>query len=813
MDTQHIFEEKVDLASVRQWLTSLCLSPLGKRLVAVMHVMTQVKQINQHLSCITEMRRLLQLDDAIPISGYHDLHNELQRLRVEGCYLSIEELSHLLSLLSAVRQTLTAVRQTADTLPLTPTLAAMSAHVDGLPHLSRTIESIIDPSGEMRDDASETLYNLRQQIRQEMRSMSGRVQRILTSLQAEKIVGEDAVAVVRDGRLVLAVPSMYRHKVAGVTHGESQGGNLVYIEPQEAVQANFRLQQLQSDERTEIVRILKDCTDEVRQHRETIQQAMRWLSIIDFTRAKALMAETMKGMEPHVENSAVVEWQEAYHPLLRKKREEQGQRCVPLNIQLTSDIPMTVISGPNAGGKSVCLKTVGLLQCMVQCGLSVPMSPSSKVGVFHKMMIDIGDDQSIDDELSTYSSHLRHLKRMIQEGDDRTLLLIDELGGGTEPTAGGAIAEVVLNHLLKKKCRTLVTTHYQNLKLFASTHQGVQNGAMLYDDVNMQPMYELVQGQAGSSFALDIARRVGFPLSLIEEIKSNVGEQYVKQERFLHDVYRDRRYWSNKRKSVAQLEKQLQERIEKYSLKRQRLLDERDNILHQARQEAERLLTDSNKLIESTIRSIRETGAEKEATKAARKNIEEKKHQLLEQPATKAQQNKKYKTAAGKTKTVGEGSTMAPYVGMPVKIRGMGGTGVIESLDATSAIVVTGNMRMRIDRKKLETDFERSHQQPTTLSRNRSSVFVTTSDLTTADYSTTIDLRGMRAEESLEKVELFIDETIVRGMNTVRILHGKGDGILSSVIRKYLSERKEVRSFHDEHVDFGGAGITVVEME
>ena len=817
MDMQQTFEEKVDMAQVRQWLASKCLSSLGRRLVDAMRVMTQTRQINQRLTCVTEMRRLLSGDEVIPISGYHDVSAEIKRLRIEGSYLSIDELTHLVQMLNTVHQTLAVVRRTEEdndetSQYVTPVLASLSADVDSLPQLCRAIDRIIAPNGEMRDDASAELYTIRQHIRQETRSMSGRVQRILTSLQADNVLDADAVPVVREGVLLLAIPAMHRNKVAGITHGESQGGNLVYIEPQEVVQANMRLRQLQQDEREEMVRILKTCADGIRPHRDDILQALRWLAIIDFTRAKALMAEEMHAVEVMVEDKAIIDWQEAYHPLLRRKREEQQQHCVPLTIQLSDDTHMLVISGPNAGGKSVCLKTVGLLQCMAQCALPVPMGETSHIGVFKKMMIDIGDDQSIDDELSTYSSHLRHLKRMMQEGDARTLLLIDELGGGTEPTAGGAIAEVVLSELLRKRCRTIVTTHYQNLKLFASTRKGVQNGAMLYDDVNMQPMYELVQGQAGSSFALDIARRVGFPQTLIEEVKTHVGEQYVKQEQFLHDVYRDRRYWNNKRKSVAQLEKQLQERIEKYSLKRQRLIDERDNILRQARMQAEQLLSESNKLIESTIRTIRESGADKELTKTARRQMETEKEKLLHTP----EDSPKRRTAKGKRKkeTAGEPSmqTSKLQVGMPVKIKGMSGIGIIEAMDDTNVVVVTGNVRMRIARNKLESDFEPSSQMPASAAQKKAGIYVDTSALTSSTYTTSIDIRGQRAEEALANVERFIDETVVRGMGSVRILHGKGDGILSSVIRKYLADRREVKAFHDEHVDFGGAGITVVEM-
>ncbi len=822
MNIQHLFEEKVSLPQVRRWLASLCLSPLGRHLVEEMRVMTSAKQINQHLACTGEMRHLLQVDDAIPVTGYHDMTDALKSLRVEGSYLSLDALSHLRSMLTTLHQSLTAVRQkvddNADSTWATPTLASLAQNISLQPQLLAVIDRIVTPHGDMRDDASPELMNLRQQIRRETQGMSGRVQRILSTLQQDDIVDADASVVVREGVLLLAVPAMHRNRVAGIVHGESQGGNLVYVEPQEVVQANQRLRQLQGDERNEIVRVLKRCADSIRPERDALLQGLRWLAIVDYTRAKALLAEAMQAVEPKVSQQSLIDWADAYHPLLRKHRTEQGQSCVPLTIQLTSEQRMLVISGPNAGGKSVCLKTVGLLQCMVQCGLSVPMSAASKVGVFQKMMIDIGDDQSIDDELSTYSSHLRHLKRMMQDGDARTLLLIDELGGGTEPTAGGAIAEVVLEQLLQKRCLTVVTTHYQNLKLFASTHEGVQNGAMLYDDANMQPMYQLVQGQAGSSFALDIARRVGFPPSLIDEVKEHVGEQYVKQERFLHDVYRDRRYWSSKRKSVAQLEKQLQERIEKYTLKRQRLIDERDNILRQARLQAEQLMADSNKLIESTIRSIRESGADKESTKAARQQMKERQQQLLNAPIgdTESAQHATARRKKGKAKVVpgnAEAHSGALRVGAAVKIKGMGGIGIVEALDERTAVVATGNVRLRIERKKLESDFELSHQMPVAPTRRQPGLFVDPGSLTTSTYSTSIDLRGQRAEEALAAVEQFIDETVVRGMSVVRILHGKGDGILSSVIRKYLADRKEVKSFHDEHVDFGGAGITVVEME
>lgn len=818
MSTLSDFESKVDMPLIRERLHSLCMSTLGQRQLQTMHFMTDERRINGHLRCISEMRKLQQADDSFPTTGYYDIGDELNRLRIDGTYLPLEAVVRLRSVLHTVEASLQCVRKqdggTTHARPqyLTPTLRSLSKEVDTIPHLTNEINRIVDEHGAIYDTASPQLAAIRSDIAHEEKTMSGMMRRVLSALYAEKILDMDTAAVVRDGELLIPVPTTHRSKVAGVVHGESQGGNIVYIEPQEVVMGNMRLRSLRQDEHEEIVRILKRLTEVIRPHRDSLQRSLRWLGRIDFIHAKALLAEEMDAVEPHVSSLATIDWQEAYHPLLRMRCQQQGLRCTPLTIQLTEDVPMLVISGPNAGGKSVCLKTVGLLQHMVQCGLSVPMSAQSAVGTFDRIMIDIGDEQSIEDELSTYSSHLRQLKRMMQDGDEHSLLLIDELGGGTEPTAGGAIAEVILQRLTEKRCRVVVTTHYQNLKHFASTHEGVQNGAMLYDDANMQPMYELVMGQAGSSFALDIARRTGFAPDFINDVQTIVGEIYVKQERFLHDVYRDRKYWNNKRKSVGQLERQLQERIEKYTLKRQRLIDERDAILRQAGDEAKRILDESNRLIERTVREIRESGGDANRIREARRRMDEQRKELgksLSKPATEKQKAPDPSLAANGKKA--NGSKILRQ-GMPVKIKGMGGTGIIEKINDTSAVVVTGAMRLKIDRKQLETQFEPTSQMPALPSR-RAGGSVDMASYTDAAYSPSIDIRGQRAEQALSAVEQFIDQSVVRGMSSVRILHGKGDGILSSVVRKYLSDRKEVDSFHDEHVDFGGAGITIVQLK
>jgi len=628
-----------------------------------------------------------------------------------------------------------------------------------------------------------------------------------------------------------------KRKIGGIVHDESASGRTVYIEPTEVVEANNKIRELEADEKKEIVRILKEVSADIRPQIADMAASYQLLADIDFIRAKAELARTFKGIEPQLSNKPLIDWGQAVHPLLRLSLEKQGKRVVPLDVMLTPEKRILIISGPNAGGKSVCLKTVGLLQYMLQCGLSVPMGETSQVGVFENVMIDIGDEQSIENDLSTYSSHLLNMKMMMRHANDKTLILIDEFGTGTEPLIGGAIAESVLTQFCNKGAFGVITTHYQNLKHFADTHKGVANGAMLYDRKEMQALFMLSIGQPGSSFAIEIARKIGLPEEVIQDASRIVGEDYIQSDKYLQDIVRDKRYWENKRTTIHKQEKALQAAIERYEKDIDEIGKTRKEVLKRAKEQAEELLRESNRRIETTIREIKEAQAEKERTKRIReelsdfrssveqvdaaandefiaKKIEQiKRRKERHEKHVKEKAEKQKKAAEQIREAVNKKTSVVAEIkpGDAVKMKGLTTVGQVESLDSSGmAMVVFGDMRSKMDVKRLElaTPTEKEQTRQYTISKETRQ----TIDERKSHFHQDLDIRGERGDEALNAVMHFIDDAILVGMPRVRILHGKGNGILRQLIRQYLATVPNVTAFKDEHVQFGGAGITVVDL-
>ena len=626
------------------------------------------------------------------------------------------------------------------------------------------------------------------------------------------------------------------------------------MEPTEVVEANNRIRELEAEERREVVRILVDFTKQVRPHVRELADSYQLLAEIDFIRARAEIAALMGAMEPEVAPEPVINWIQSRHPLLRLALQKQDKTVVPLDITLTPKRHILIISGPNAGGKSVCLKTVGLLQYMVQCGLSVPMSERSSVGVFQNLMIDIGDEQSIENDLSTYSSHLLNMKIMMRQANARTLLLIDEFGTGTEPQIGGAMAEAVLNQFVKRQAWGVITTHYQNLKHYADSHEGIANGAMLYDRHEMRPLFQLAIGQPGSSFAIEIARKTGIPEEVIREASEIVGSDYIQSDKYLQDIVRDKRYWEQKRQTIHQQEKRLQEQIDHYEHDISAVESERRDILAKARQKAEELLKESNRKIENTIREIREQQAERESTRRIRQELEGFKQDVetfdtkseddkiarkIEQiKARKARHEERRKKKKDDEQRAAEALRTAAVreqkvrdnviaVGDMVRMRGSKTEGRVESLSGKTATVIFGDMRTKLPVSRLLLAATQSAAsgsttaaQPTKMDELRDGLQSFTMSRMTQDtidnhrknFKQDLDVRGMRGDEALQAVRYFIDDAILVGMPRVRILHGKGNGILRQLIRQYLASEPNVTHVRDEHVQFGGAGITVVDL-
>ena len=839
------FESKLGFDEVRALLRGRCLSTLGKDMVDAMAFSDDPATINEWLAQVREFRRLQEEADDFPLSYFFDVRQAVARLRLEGTHLDEAELFDLrrsLDTICAIVAYLNRGEATDDgevNHPY-PALHRLTDGVQTFPQLVQRIDQILDRFGRIKDTASPALADIRRELARTEGSISKTLYGILRSAQSEGLVDKDVAPAMRDGRLVIPVSPGLKRRIRGIVHDESASGKTVFVEPAEVVEANNRIRELESEERREIIRILTEFAKLMRPYVVPILDSYKFLAKIDLIRAKAELARLIKGIEPDVEPYPHIDWIRASHPLLALSLEKQGKAVVPLDIMLTQQKRILIISGPNAGGKSVCLKTAGLLQYMLQCGLSVPIGERSRTGVFRNIFIDIGDEQSIENDLSTYSSHLMNMKQMMRHADDSTLLLVDEFGTGTEPQIGGAIAEAVLKQFCAKGAYGIITTHYQNLKHFADTHDGVVNGAMLYDRQQMHPLFQLSIGNPGSSFAIEIARKIGLPESVIRDASDIVGSDYIQSDKYLQDIVRDKRYWENKRQAVHQREKSLEQTIARYENEVKELEQSRREILAKAKQQAEELLAGSNRIIEKTIKEIRESQAEKAETKKIREELEafkagmkdidtaandemiaRKMRQIQERKARREKRKKdreseklkisNEKSSTGNEKSAGQANaSLSP--GDTVRIKGLTTVGKIESIDGKMATVIFGDMRTKMRSDRLERAEKPKQEEPKAYV-NVSRETRETIDNRKLNFKQDLDVRGMRGDEAITAVTYFIDDAILVGMSRVRILHGTGSGILRQLIRQYLATVPNVVSFRDEHVQFGGAGITVVDLE
>lgn len=831
------FENKIGFHDIRALLKERCLSSLGKGKVDELAFSADAGMVNEWLHQVREFRKLQEEHDDFPMQYFFDMRESVARIRLAGTHLEEEEVWDL-------RRSLETIMHMVDFLQGDMPYPALQRQCEGVvtfPWLIRRADSILDKFGKIKDSASMTLASIRHELTKTEGSISRTLYTILHAAQKDGVVDKDVAPTLRDGRLVIPVAPGMKRKISGIVHDESSTGKTVFVEPTEVVEANNKVRQLEAEERREVIRILTLFSNEVRPHIEDIIDSYQFLATIDLLYAKSELARLFHAIEPEVEDRPHIDWTHAIHPLLALSLEKQDKRVVPLDIALNGRL--LIISGPNAGGKSVCLKTVGLLQYMLQCGLPIPVSERSACGVFQDIMIDIGDEQSIEDDLSTYSSHLMNMKRMMAQASEKTLLLIDEFGGGTEPTIGGAIAEAVLKQFWKKKAFGVITTHYQNLKHFADNHEGVVNGAMLYDRHEMQALFQLSIGQPGSSFAIEIARKTGIPEEVIRDASDIVGSEYVQSDKFLQDIVRDKRYWENKRQSIHQQEKRLEVRGERLEASIEEIDRERKAILRHAKEQAEDLLQEANRRIENTIREIREAQAAKEETRRLRDDLEAFKQELSDRDCQaedekiarkmaqiEARRERKEQRRRKKEQQTAEqakketpteerpSSTAMLTIGATVRIKGLSTVGRIEKIDGKQATVLFGGMHTKMDIGRLEpakaqagsTTAEDRHTTLNNIAVSRSTREAI--DQRKLNFRQDLDVRGMRGDEALNAVTYFIDDAILVGVTRVRILHGKGNGILRQLIRQYLSTVPNVNHYADEHVQFGGAGITVVDL-
>lgn len=844
------FEDKIGFNEIRTLLRERCLSSLGKEEVDKITFMDNVKAINTQLSRVREFRRLQEEEENFPLNYFFDVRQSVARLRLEGTHMEEDELFDLRRSLGTVNDIVTYLNRTDEDAAVAatddgwrkdpvypyPALHELAEGVVTFPQILQRIDQILDKFGKIRDTASPELLNIRRELAKVEGSISRTLYSILRSAQSEGLIEKDVTPAMRDGRLVIPVVPTMKRKIKGIVHDESASGKTLFIEPTEVVEANNRVRELEAEERREVIRILTEMAKVIRPHVPQILDSYKLLAQVDMLRAKTELAKLIGGIEPEVGKYPHIDWIEATHPLLRLSLQKQGKKVVPLEITLTRNKRMLIISGPNAGGKSVCLKTVGLVQYMLQCGMSVPMSERSQTGIFQNILIDIGDEQSIEDDLSTYSSHLTNMKNMMKSANDRTLILIDEFGTGTEPQIGGAIAEAVLKQFCIKRAYGVITTHYQNLKHFADSHEGVVNGAMLYDRHQMQALFQLQIGQPGSSFAIEIARKIGLPEQVIHDASEIVGSDYIQSDKYLQDIVRDKRYWESKRQTIHQREKQMEQTIAKYESEISDLAKSRKEVLAKAKERAEELFKESNKKIENVIREIREKQAEKEETKKLRDSLKDFKEgisdmdkqaeddkiarkmaQILRRKENKKNRKKGDPSSSGQDKDNTSAATTLSTVSAPLKegdtvrIKGTTSVGKIESIQGKNATVIFGDLRSTTSLKKLEHATAPKREEPRpfmTVGRQTRE----TIDEKKLNFKQDLDVRGMRGDEALNAVMYFIDDATLVGMSRVRILHGTGTGILRQLIRQYLATVPAVTSYKDEHVQFGGAGITVVDL-
>ena len=788
----HNIEQKIDFQVIRDGLKGCCMSGLGKERVDAMQWLTHYPTVRDLLARVREMMAVLT-DPALafPHGEIYDLREALSRIRIEGLFMDEVELFSLRKMLDYAGQ-LERFFATLDKAKY-PLLSQESGIGSQLGNIITTIDRILDRYGKMRDNASPELARIRKEISASQGSVSRALNAILRQAQAEGILDKDAAPTMREGRLVLPVPPAYKRKIGGIVHDESATGKTVFIEPQQVVEANNRIRELEGEERRERMRILMAITAEIRPQVPQILETETYLGEVDFLRAKALFAIDMHAIVPEISKKPMIDWREAYHPVLLLNFRRQGKTVVPLTIRLLGDEArgerILVISGPNAGGKSVCLKTVAMLQYMLQCGLPVPMSEASQMGFFKQLLIDIGDEQSIEDDLSTYSSHLRNMKHFVRYADAQTLLLIDEFGTGTEPMIGGAIAEAVLSQLNEQYAFGVITTHYGNLKHLAERTEGIINGAMLYDRGQLKPLFQLSIGQAGSSFAVEIARQIGLPETIIQRATEIVGEEHIDYDKHLQDIARDKRYWENKRQNIRQKEKHLEEKIAHYEEQMAGIKAKKRAILEEANAEAADLLRKSNATIERTIREIKEAKAEKKATQAARQKVETLKTKVTASSLTaKRSDSKAIQQQSGPTAKRSNNKVLR---------------------DLSELKVLTKNPAKLIQEQGTKSQEQRRVSNVADELRRRK-----------LSFSRELDIRGLRVDEALEAVMAYVDDALMVNAEQVSILHGTGTGALKQVVRDYLAERqKSMRrlksgdiSFHDGDPDRGGAGITIIEL-
>lgn len=822
-------ESSIGFDRVREQILGLCSMRRAQEMLSGEGFSTSRREIEHRLSLADEVGRLLSMEQEFPREEFSDIAEIVRKIEIEGTFLDTAEVVMLTRALRSAGEVSSFVLS-RDAVAY-PSVRSLSEKVASFVHIVAEADRIIDNFGQVRDNASPELSDIRREIRAREGQVSKRLHQVLNAAKSAGIVDADAMISIREGRAVIPVAAGNKRKLQGFIHDESATGKTFYIEPVEVVELNNELKELEYSERREIVRILSRFTDMLRPEVEAIASAEEYLATIDMLRAKARWASENGAVKPILSTEGRLLLRTARHALLEQTLRAQGKKIVPLDMELDSHKRIMVISGPNAGGKSVCLKTAGLVQYMFQCGYLVPVAENSEFPIFERIYIDIGDEQSIDNDLSTYSSHLTNMKEMLAGASDRTMVLIDEFGSGTEPVIGGAIAEAILERLVERKCYGVITTHYSNIKYYAANTDGISNGAMMFDVQNIRPLFRLETGKPGSSFAIEIARKIGLPEQIIRSASEKVGSDHINIEKQLREIARDKRYWEQKRDRIRIADRKVDELEQRYKEQLERIRSERNEIIGKAKQEAKELVKEANRQIENTIKTIRESQAERDMTRLARQELQEFR-QTVENDATDAERDEKVaremerlerrraRRAERKNGTGKEPAQSVPEppkpkeveVGSKVKIEGQDMVGVVQSMKGKKAQVAFGQILTTVDKERLVVVSNSEYREATRPVTPRT-VIATEISERRLNFSRTVDVRGMRVVEALDKVQDLVDDALMVGVDTVTVLHGKGTGALKEEIRAYLRTIPHVGSVRDEHPDMGGAGITVITFK
>lgn len=779
-------------------LSELCLSPLGRNFVNRMAFLNRHDLVDRLLQQTDEFKQLLESDAEIPLQHYYDPTAYLDRAAIEGTFLDVSQFFEIKMSLRTIRDSLRFISETEE--GTFEALKALGANIMVERSLLAALDKVVDDSGAVRDDATPELQRLKRDLIAQQAILRKTISSILKHAKNEGWTPSDVEPTIRGGRLVIPVIAEHKRRIKGLIHDESNTGQTVYIEPESIFELNNDIKDLENAYHRELIRILTALTNTLRHHIPELRKAYQYLGLLDFIRAKAAFARRIEATKPKLHKYPLIDWKQAFHPLLYLSHRQLGKPTVPMDLELNREQRILLISGPNAGGKSVSLKTVGLVQYMLQCGMLIPAADGSEAGIFHDIFIDIGDEQSIENDLSTYSSHLTNMKKFVTVADKRSLVLIDEFGTGTEPILGGAIAEAVLQTLNDSNVYGVITTHYTNLKNYVERTPGIVNGAMRYDHKHLQPLYQLEIGKPGSSFAIEIAQKIGLPKHIIDRASKLVGRDKIRYDRLLEELETEKQELEKKVREATKLEEKLKRQVKDYSDLKNFLEDSKQEIMREAKGKAKLLLKDANQKIESTIQQIKQSQAEKEKTKEARRELEE-----FAQEVRKEEPRPAHKRIANGS--IKEGDNVA--------LVGQDSVGQVVSIKGKTAEVLFGGLKTIVKVDNLERVEGQVAKQKKARMESGDGGFSRGMNMTQrmADFASTLDIRGEYAEDALTRVMNFTDEAIMLGIPEIKIIHGRGNGVLRQVVRDYLYSVPEVASLGNEVEERGGDGATLAVLK